>query len=158
MEIPKKIKDEIWEYCKANDITDIDGFNQKIFKQGFTLEKYGAGPNTKIVEKEVIKEVPVEVEKIVEIIKEVEVEKIVQVSDDTQVDKLLQEKGVLETDKVNLGNDINKLSTEITTLKEELEKVKKELEEEKLIPKEKQSIYKDILGSFGSNTQNTPNR
>lgn len=45
MEIPKELKDEIWNYCKVNDITNIDGFIIKLLSQGFTAEKYGAAPS-----------------------------------------------------------------------------------------------------------------
>lgn len=73
MEIPKKTKDEIWDYCRLNDIPNIDDFMLKLINQGFTIEKYGATPVTqsKIIEKKV--EVPIEVivEKIVEKIVEV---------------------------------------------------------------------------------------
>lgn len=47
MEIPKQLKDEIWEYCRVNSITNIDEFTIKLLKQGFTVEKYGAVPNIK---------------------------------------------------------------------------------------------------------------
>ena len=67
MEIPKELNNEIWEYCRSNNITNIDEFTLKLLKQGFTAEKFGATPTTKTVEK--IVEVPVEkiVEKIVEV-------------------------------------------------------------------------------------------
>jgi len=69
MEIPKELNNEIWEYCRANNITNIDEFILKLIKQGFTTEKFGSTPITKIVE----------VEKIVEKIVEVPVDKIVEV-------------------------------------------------------------------------------
>lgn len=68
MEIPKKINDEIWDYCRANQISNIDDFMLKLLKQGFSTEKYGATPaTTKVIEK--IVEVPVEkiVEKVIEV-------------------------------------------------------------------------------------------
>lgn len=99
MEIPKKLKDEIWEYCRLNDIPNIDEFIIKMVRQGYTVEKFGATPvgtgEITEVEKivEVIKEVPVE--KIVEVVKEIPVEKIVEkevyITDDEQV-KVLTEK------------------------------------------------------------------
>lgn len=90
MELPKDLKDQIWQYCMANDITDINKFIIDLVKSGFTIEKYGYDPNgskvdTKVVEKEVIKEV------IKEVVKEVPVEKIVKVSDDEEINKLLKE-------------------------------------------------------------------
>jgi hypothetical protein len=85
MEIPKTLKDQIWEYCRLNDITDLNAFMVKSLQQGFNIEKYGPTPfnskESEVVEK--IVEVPVEkiieVEKIVEVIKEVPVEKVVEV-------------------------------------------------------------------------------
>jgi hypothetical protein len=55
MEIPKQLKDDIWDYCRANDITDIEGFTIKMVKDGFTVEKYGYKPNIPVQPK---KEVP----------------------------------------------------------------------------------------------------
>jgi hypothetical protein len=45
MEIPKILKDEISNYCKVNEITNIDEFIVKMIRQGFTAEKYGAIPS-----------------------------------------------------------------------------------------------------------------
>jgi len=73
MEIPKELNNEIWEYCRSNNITNIDEFTLKLLKQGFTTEKFGATPVTKTVEKIVEKTVEVPVEKIVEKIVEVPV-------------------------------------------------------------------------------------
>lgn len=75
--VNQKLKDEIWEYCRLNDITDINEFIQRMTQQGFNTEKYGATPfKPEIIEKEVIKEIPVEVVR--EIIKEIPVEKVVE--------------------------------------------------------------------------------
>ena len=69
MEVPKELNTEIWDYCRLNKITNVDGFIIKLIKQGFTVEKFGATPiiKEKIVER--IVEVPVEkiVERIVEV-------------------------------------------------------------------------------------------
>ena len=64
MELPKDIKNEIWEFCRVNDIPNIDDFILKLVKQGFTVEKFGATPESRVVEKivEKIVEVPVELE------------------------------------------------------------------------------------------------
>jgi hypothetical protein len=122
MEIPKLIKDEIWEYCRLNNITNIDEFTIKLVKQGFTIEKFGATPvaKEKIVEK--IVEVPVD--RIVEKIVEVPIEMV-----DSEISNSLKEYinlvEILKNDIINL-NGIN------TTLK-------KELEEEKI--KNKKDLY-----------------
>ena len=39
--IPKKLSEELKAYIRANDIEDENEFLLKIFKQGFTIEKYG---------------------------------------------------------------------------------------------------------------------
>lgn len=104
MELPKKLLDDIWEYCRLNSITDIDGFVIKMVRDGFTIEKYGYSPESsdtpQVVEKEVIKEV----EKIVEVIKEVE--KIVEVSNDEDVTKYLEEIRGLKEENDKLRGDI----------------------------------------------------
>jgi chromosome segregation ATPase len=141
MEIPKNLKDEIWEYCRLNDITDLNAFMLKSLQQGFNIEKYGPTPFTvgdkepEIIEKEiekiveVVKEVPVEVikeiEKIVEVpvevIKEVIVEKPVEVikevvvSDDESVNKLQKE---LDSIKVNERVHLKSLRDKVKKLKE----------------------------------------
>ena len=74
MELPKDIKNEIWEFCRVNDIPNIDDFILKLVKQGFTVEKFDATPESRVVEKIVEKIVEVPVEKIVEKIVELPVE------------------------------------------------------------------------------------
>ncbi len=109
MEIPKRIKDEIWEYCRLNDIPNIDEFILKMISQGFTVEKYGAAPSAKekivekIVEKEIEKIVEVPVEKIVEKI----VEKEVLVADDKAFSELTNKISELEVKLANKDSDIN---------------------------------------------------
>ena len=140
MEIPKKIKDEIWEYCRLNNITDVEGFTQKMLKQGFTVEKFGAVPNERVIEKEVEKivEVPVEkivekivevvkevevikeVDKIVEVIKEIEVIKEVQVTDDVEMQKLIDEIVILKKDNMNIESTSKSWETEVSHLQREL--------------------------------------
>ena len=117
MEIHKQLKDEIWEYCRLNDILNIDEFTLKLIKQGFTVEKYGATPvaNEKIIEKivEKIVEVKVEVERIVEV--------PVTMVDNELADKLKEQIKLVETLRAELV-EANKASNE---LKKEIE-IKKE--------------------------------
>jgi hypothetical protein len=120
MDIPKKLQDEIWDYCRLNEIPNIDEFTNKMVGNGFNIEKYGNSPfgsetpEPEIIEKEVIKEIikEVPVEKIVEkrvevvvevikevpveVIKEVSVEKKVYITDDEQVTQLTDEITILE--------------------------------------------------------------
>jgi len=139
------LDDDFIKYCELNNIEDQQSFAKRIFNQGFSILKYGETPNgiqgkEKIIEKEVIKEVIVEklieVEKLVEVIKEIPVEKIVEIikevpvktKGDTKivtkevikevfVDKIIQD---VEKDKTiqklteenqKLTNDLNKITT-----------------------------------------------
>ena len=155
MEIPRKLKDEIWEYCRLNDITDIDAFILKSTQQGFNIEKYGTTPfkiggEPEVIEKEVVKVITATTE--VEIIKEVpieievikEVEKIVEVTvtDNELIDKLNEEKdGLLEKTKQleeDLKKEIEKVDElsnsdagAIKKLNQKIENLKIELELEK---------------------------
>lgn len=127
MQIPKDINNEIWDYCRVNNITAIDDFTIKLIKQGFTVEKYGATPvqREKIVEKIVEKTIEIPVEKIVEKIVEVPVQMV-----DEEMSKLLKENILLVE---QLKSDIVSLNTQIDTLKKELqiEKNRKDIYGEK---------------------------
>ncbi len=120
------LDDEFLEYCRLNNIDDVEKLAKDTFNRGFTILKYGETPfglkpSEKIVEKEVrveiIKEVPVE--KIVEVIKEVPVNvkgeteiitKEIKVVDTEEIDKLkkqLQDK----QEEINKLNDaLNKFN------------------------------------------------
>ena len=139
-------------YCEMNKIDNIDSLAKKIFQRGFTIEKYGETPTTakgveKIIEKEVIKEVPVEkiveVIKEIEIIKEVPIEKIVEVikevpieiKGETQivtkevikevaVEKLMWDKKK-EKELDDLKAENNRLINELNNITETLEKMNK---------------------------------
>ena len=180
MELPKDIKDDIWEYCRLNDISSVDGFILKMVKQGFTSEKFGATPwdkPTEVKEVEVIKEVEKIVEKEVEVIKEVEiikeVEKEVFVTDDeankvlknqlAETTKIIKEMTLdLSSERKVNANTIQILNLEVDTLKrdnfdfkDKIKQLKKELETEKNKPKieeEEGDIYGDKKGYLGSNT------
>ena len=173
MEIPKKLKDEIWEYCRMNDIPNIDEFIIKMIRQGYTVEKFGATPvGTGEVQ---------EVEKIVEVIKEVPVEKVVEkeiyITDDEEVIKLTNElESVKKDGKVHLNGlrekveQLKEKDVEITTLNRKISdlddkvsqlegdilKLNGELEEEKKKNNKDKDIYGDERrgGWFGSNILN----
>jgi hypothetical protein len=120
------LDDEFLEYCRLNNIDDVEKLAKDTFNRGFTILKYGETPfglkpTEKIVEKEVVKEVIVEVEKIinVEVIKEVPVNvkgeteiitKEIKVVDTEEIDKLkkqLQDK----QEEINKLNDaLNKFN------------------------------------------------
>ena len=126
MEIPKELNNEIWDYCRANNITAIDDFTVRLIKQGFTIEKYGATPEPKekIIEKTIEKIIEVPVEKIVEKIVEVPVQMI-----DEEMTTSLKENILL----------VEKLRGQITTLSAQTETLTKELATEK--EKNKRDIY-----------------
>ena len=131
MEISKELKAEIWDYCRLNDITNINEFMVKLLKQGFTVEKFGATPQTveKVVEK--IVEVPVEkiVEKVVENIVEVPVEKEVYITDNSAINELVSKIKDLEAERDNYkikANDFEeKWKDVVEQLKTELKKKNK---------------------------------
>ena len=123
IELPKKIKDELYDYCKLNNITNIDEFILKIVTQGFVVEKYGAAPTSKE------KIIEVQVEKIIEKIVEVPVDKIIEkivekevyITDDSQYTELTNKILELEN-KLNESN--NELSSECENkLKEKDDKI-----------------------------------
>ena len=173
MEIPKKLKDEIWEYCRMNDIPNIDEFIIKMVQQGYTVEKFGATPigTGEVTEVEKIVEVPVEkiVEKTIEVPVEKIVEKEVYITDDEQVNELSQKIVRVEKENKDLKEKVSLLESkppkviekEVTVEKivkvkdeEEIEKLKKEIEE--LKKKSNNDIYGDEKkgGWFGSNLLN----
>ena len=137
MEIPKKLKDEFWEYCRLNNITDIDSFMLKSLQQGFNIEKYGTEPfkiggDPEVIEKEVIKvitattevevvrEVPVEIE----VIKEVEKIVEVTVTDNELIDKLQED---LAKANSNLDNILGEKNEEIETLNQKISDLNAEI-------------------------------
>ena len=124
MEIPKELNNEIWDYCRVNNITNIDEFTLKLLKQGFTIEKYGSTPMVTTKEKIVEKIVEVPVEKIVEKIVEVPVTMV-----DDEISENLKK-------YIKLYEDTQIELTKAADLSEQL---KKELAAEKL--KNKKDIY-----------------
>ena len=134
---------EIYDYCYLNEIVDVNSFIDKCLKQGFDIQKYGmlgsepkVETEVKVVEKivEVIKEVqlpPKEIEVIKyvdrEVIKEIPVEKVVtkieyisykNEEEDKKLSTIIQ-----ETPKKMEDNSSDK----IKMLQETLLKQKKEL-------------------------------
>jgi len=138
----------VQEYCKLNNIEDVDKFISKCYTEGFNLKKYGLlGDDSgktgffdeKQVEIEVIREiqvqVPVEVIKYVEVIKEVIVEvpvpNIVEKRDEPEPnDKIL----LLQETLQKLRKELSLKNTRI----EDLEKINKQLESIKV---EREAVY-----------------
>ena len=138
------------DYCKLNNIEDVDKFISKCYTEGFNIKKYGllgddskkiGGIEEKQVEIEVIREirveVPVEVVKYVEvpveIIKEVEVIQYVEKEVIKEVPvEIIKEKIVNVIQEVPVPNidkigDEPKLNDKILLLQETLQKLRKEL-------------------------------
>ena len=157
MKLPKEIKNEIWEYCKANNITNVDEFITSMVTRGFTAEKFGSVPwekpakvkeVEKIVEKEVIKEVPVEVIKEVEKVVEKRVEVPVEVIKEVPVDKIVEKEVIKEivVEKevpVEVIKEVEKIVEKevYVTDDETINNLQKELDETK-------NVLKDTIKEF----------
>lgn len=149
----KQNQKELNDYCKLNNIEDIDKFFQKCFKRGYDIERYGLiGDKTekiieyvekeipieviKYVEKETIKEVPIEVikevEKIVEIIKEVPIEQKIFSTNEVIVEKIVEvpvevEKIVEKIVQVEVIKEVEKPNDKMGMLQETLMKLRREI-------------------------------
>ena len=152
----------VQEYCKLNNIEDVDKFISKCFTNGLNIEKYGLlGDDSgktgivseKQVEIEVIREIRVEVpvevikevevirEVIKEIIKEVPVETIKEVEVIKYVDREVRvEVPVPIIDKIGDETQINELVLKIQQLENrppEIVEIIKEVQVEKIVEVEK---------------------
>ena len=145
-------KRDIQSYCKTNNIEDVEKFVKDCFRQGFDVKKYGllgddnpskpGGVEEKWVEKEVIREirveVPVEVIKEVEIIKEVVVEKPVEIIKEVPVEKI-----VTKTEYITDDTKVNELIKKIEELEsKEPEVIEKIIEVIKEVPVE---VTKEVI-------------
>lgn len=129
------LDDEFIEFCKLNNIADVDKKAKETFSRGFTLLKYGEVPSGKKTVETI--EVPVEVEKIIEIEKivEVPVEVIKEIRVEVPVEVVKQGKTKTITKEVirevpvekivEVVNDkqVKKLEEENKNLKAELDKI-----------------------------------
>lgn len=146
------LDNEFLLYCEINGVENIEKLAKETFERGFSLLKYGETPTgnstikekivevvkeviiekqlppeIKYVDREVIKEVPVE--KIVEIIKEVPiqikgdtqvitkeiikevpVEKIVEITNNDEIERLLKKNSELETELGNIKTSLEKFN------------------------------------------------
>lgn len=57
IDITEKLYNDIVEYCKMNNIDDVDKFIRRIINQGFTTEKWGTIGNETQPKKEVIEKI-----------------------------------------------------------------------------------------------------
>ena len=160
--IPKELKEDVIEFCKLNDIEEIDSLLLGCLKGGFAIEKYGATPvKAGIIEKEVEKEIEkivekvieVPVEKIVEKIVEVPVEKIIEieklVTNDEEMKEHLQRINDLEKENLNLRNELDNKEKTITknlVTKSNQDLAHKDTEIKEL--KKKIKEYESVLNHF----------
>jgi len=152
----------VQEYCKLNNIEDVNKFITKCYTEGFNIKKYGllgddsektSGIEEKQVEIEVIKEirveVPVEVVKYVEvpveIIKEVEVIQYVdrEVIKEVPVE-IIKEKIVNVVPNIDKIGDEPKSNDKVLLLQETLQKLRKELTDKNSRIKELEEINKQL--------------
>ena len=136
---------QIQTYCNENNITDIDDFIFRCFKQGFDINRYGfLGKTQEVIEKEIIieKEVPIEVVK--------EIEKIVYITNTENEKNLTERITKLDEECKNFSTKIDELELErqiFSTKTQEMEnffhysltKKDEELDELKLILDDDQS-------------------
>jgi septal ring factor EnvC (AmiA/AmiB activator) len=153
MDIPKDIELDIKAYCDLNEITNINDFMTKLLKQGYTMEKYGATPQTieKIIETEKIVEkiIEVPVDRIIEIPIERVVEKNVYISDDTKVSELTDSLSLIEQERDNLQNETNSLKEEIKALKNDIIELNNNINEITIkLETEQKKSKRDIYGEY----------
>ena len=162
----------VQEYCKLNNIEDVDKFISKCYTEGFNINKYGLlGDDSgktgivgeKQVEIEVIREirveVPVEVIKEVEVIREVIKEVPVETIKEVEVIKYVDREVIVEvpvpiTDKIGDETQVNELLLKIQQLEnrppEIIETIKevqviKEVSVEKVVEVEKSNDKMTML-------------
>jgi len=160
----------VQEYCKLNNIENVDKFISKCYVDGFNIKKYGllgddsekiGGIEEKQVEIEVIKEIRVEVpvevikevvkyvEVPVEIIKEVEVIKYVEKEVIKEVPvEIIKEKivNVIQEVVPNIDKigDEPKSNDKVLLLQETLQKLRKELADKNSRITELEEINKQL--------------
>ena len=149
----REIIQTVSEFCKLNNIEDIDGFIKKCFISGLNIEKYGLLGKTLnegekqlikevivekrveipveiikevVVEKEIIKEVPIEIIKEIVVEKEVPTEVIKEIIKEVPVEKV-----VTKIEYISDKTSEVELSKKITKLEENIFQLNKELDEEK---------------------------
>ena len=114
----------VQEYCKLNNIEDVDKFISKCYTEGFNINKYGLlGDDSgktdivgeKKVEIEVIREIRVEVP--VEVIKEV------YITDDKELERLKKLVEIYSMDQFNTNEEIIELIKKNKSLEKQLMEV-----------------------------------
>jgi len=129
----------VQEYCKLNNIEDVNKFITKCYTEGFNIKKYGLLGNDsektgivgeKQVEIEVIREIRVEVP--VEVIKEVEVVKEI-IREVEVIKEVIVEVPVPNIGKIRDENQINELLLKIQQLENQEPIIKEVIVEKEVI-------------------------
>ena len=166
----KELKD-IMSFCDLNEL-DFDEFINSCFNKGYQIEKYGLLTTEdgrqviveekevikevrveipveveKIIEKEIIIEVPVEVEKIVEVEKPIKVfiEKLIDVTDDEQINELTKKIKELEESLDMVLTDTEMEISELSKKIRQLENVPPEVIEKEVIIEKPVEVIKEVI-------------
>jgi len=122
---------EIKDFCRLNELDYMD-FIKSCFNKGYQIEKYGLLNinGQTVIEKEVVKEVPIEkiveiekeiiIEKPIEIIKEVIIEKPIEIIKEVIIEKPIE---IIKEVMVTNNEEINILLSKISELENKPEKV-----------------------------------
>jgi len=110
---------EIKDFCRLNELDYMD-FIKSCFNKGYQIEKYGLLNinGQTVIEKEVVKEVPIE--KIVEIEKEIIIEKPIEIIKEVIIEKPIE---IIKEVMVTNNEEINILLSKISELENKPEKV-----------------------------------
>jgi len=161
LNINSKYENDILQYCKINNIEDVNLFVTQCFKQGFDIKKYGFLGNSLnegekhlktevIVEKRV--EIPVEVIKEVEKIIEVPIEvKVIDYVDREVIKEVPIEKIVTKIEYISDKTSENELLLKIQQLDETIFHLNEDLESERqefsIKTKEMGNIFQDEMSN-----------
>ena len=119
----KQIIKSLSEYCKLNNVEDVDGFIKKCFESGFNIEKYGfLGKTLNVGEKDLKMGIVGEKQVEIEVIREIRVEVPVEVI--KEVEKIVTKIEYISDKKIE--NDLNET---ITKKDEEIDKLSQTLDE-----------------------------
>ena len=137
---PKQIK-EVRSFCELNNL-QVENFVDTCFTTGFNIERYGTlgGQTDRIIEKEIIVEKPIEVIKEIEIIKyvdreiikEVPIEKIVHIyekKEDNDVTNLTDNCDKFKVKLEQIQKTVSTLQQAIKQKDNEISKLQKTIED-----------------------------
>lgn len=127
MQVPDRLKNEIWDYCRANDITDVESFMVRLLERGFSVEKYG--------------ETPGEMDPAT--IETPDKEETPSNSDEQKSQYQQDQNDMLKQQLINSENKVTQLEQQLIELNDKLERLGEEREEDK---NENDGGRRDIYG------------